>query len=277
MPSISIASRKRRSLGVSTLKPPRMRPLALMMSVGSVMPGETSVRTKWTVVPGLGRDELVGLEVDAKALRIERIHEGGAGEVAGHAAVARRHLSQVLGPDNAAGAVHVLDDDIRRAVDVAGEVLGEQATLDVGRPAGCEVDQDGETLAGVEGIIGAGRRCGHRESGAKRDDGAHPKHHDPPRVLFCTSLTACSTLGKEVTPASGHDKPSWAWQNTAKSFPKETPCWKKPKARKPKASTPMIGPTTICANSSRGPNGRARSCASRAPIGSWKWARWPRS
>ncbi len=49
---MSIASRKRRSLGVSTLNPPRMRPLALMMSVGSIMPGETSVRTKWTVVPG---------------------------------------------------------------------------------------------------------------------------------------------------------------------------------------------------------------------------------
>src|SRR6516165_8117983 len=109
MPSMSIASRKRRSLGVSTLNPPRMRPSALMMSVGSVMPGE---------------------------------------------------------------------------------VLGEQATLDVGRPAGCEVDQDSETLARVEGIIGVGHRCGHRENGAKRDDGAHPKHRDPPRVLFCTSLTA---------------------------------------------------------------------------------------
>src|SRR5215475_15212891 len=108
---------------------------------------------------------------------------------------------------NAAGAVHVVDDDIRRAVDVAGEVLGEQATLDVGRPAGSEVDQDVETLAGVEGIIGAGRRCGHRERGAKRDDGTHPKHRDPRRVLFCTSLTACSTPGKQVTPASGHDKP----------------------------------------------------------------------
>jgi len=133
---------------------------------------------------GLGRDELVGLEVDAKALRIERIHEGGAGEVADHRAIARRHLSQVLSPDNAAGAVHVLDDDIGRPVDVAGEVLGEQATLDVGRPAGCEVDQDGETLARVEGIIRVRHRCGHRESGAKRDDGAHPKHRDPPRVCF---------------------------------------------------------------------------------------------
>src|SRR5262249_27347897 len=142
-------------------------------------------------------------EVDAKALRIERIHEGGAGEVAGHGAVARRHLAQVLGPDNAAGAVHVLDDDIRRAVDVAGEVLGEQATLDVGRPAGCEVDQHGETLAGLEGIVGAGGPGGHRERGAKRYDGAPPNQPDPPRVLFCTSLTACSTPGKQVTPRAG--------------------------------------------------------------------------
>src|SRR5262249_3106364 len=56
-----------------------------------------------------------------------------------------------------------------------------------------------------------------------------------------------------------------------------TPGWKKPKARKLNPSTLTIGRTTICASSSRGPNARARSCASPAPIGSWKWARWPRS
>src|SRR6266487_2101483 len=75
-----------------------------------------------------------------------------------------------------------------------------QATLDVGRPAGCEVDQYGETLARVEGIIRVRHRCGHRESGAKRDDGAHPKHRDPPPRLFCRTLTACSATGKQVLP-----------------------------------------------------------------------------
>ena len=105
---------------------------------------------------GLGGDELVGLEVDAEALGIERVHEGGAGEVAGDAAVARRHLAQILGADDAAGAVHVLDHDVRRAIDVAGEMLGEQAALDVGRSAGSEVDQDGEPFALVEGIVGVG-------------------------------------------------------------------------------------------------------------------------
>jgi N-methylhydantoinase B/oxoprolinase/acetone carboxylase alpha subunit len=44
---------------------------------------------------------------------------------------------------------------------VAGKVPGEQAALDVSRPASREVDQDGETLAPVE-LIGAGvggREC----------------------------------------------------------------------------------------------------------------------
>ena len=106
---------------------------------------------------GLGGDELVGLEVDAEALGIERVHEGGAGEVAGDAAVARRHLAHILGPDDAAGAVHVLDHDVRRAIDMAGEMLGEHAALDVGRATGSEVDQDGEALVLVEGIVGVGR------------------------------------------------------------------------------------------------------------------------
>ena len=113
---------------------------------------------------GLGGDELVGLEVDAEALGIERVHEGGAGEIAGDAAVARRHLAQILGADDAAGAVHVLDDDVRRAVDMAGEMPGEQAALDVGRSAGGEVDQDSETFALVEGIVGVGRRHAENES-----------------------------------------------------------------------------------------------------------------
>ena len=34
------------------LKPPAISPCALTMSVGSLMPGGTSVRTKCTVVPG---------------------------------------------------------------------------------------------------------------------------------------------------------------------------------------------------------------------------------
>ena len=112
---------------------------------------------------GLGRDELVGLEVDAEALGVERVHEGGAGEVARHGAVARRHLAEIFGADDAAGAFHVLNDDVGLALDVAREMLGEQAALDVGRPAGGEVDQDGEPLALVEGIVGESLRRGERE------------------------------------------------------------------------------------------------------------------
>ncbi len=49
------------------------------------------------------------------------------------------------------------------------------------------------------------------------------------------------------------------------------------KASTPKASTPTTGRTTICASSSRGPSAPARSRASRAPTGSSRWARSPRS
>jgi hypothetical protein len=94
--------------------------------------------------------------------------------------VPSRHLAQVLGPDDAAGAVHVLDDDVRLTVQVAGEMLGEQAALDVGRTAGGEVDQDREPLALVERILGAGVGCGDCEQDAKRDARAHERHLDPP-------------------------------------------------------------------------------------------------
>ena len=140
---------------------------------------------------GLSRHELVGLEVDAKALGVERIHEGGAGEIARHGAVARRHLAEVLGADDAAGPLHVLDDDVGLAVDVAGEMLGEQAPLDVGRPAGGEIDQDREPLALVERIVGMRLRCSEYEQGAKRDARAHEWHLDPPCVLLVLRELTC--------------------------------------------------------------------------------------
>jgi hypothetical protein len=40
---------------------------------------------------------------------------------------------------------------------MAGEMLGEHAALDVGRAAGSEVDQDGQALVLVEGIVGVSR------------------------------------------------------------------------------------------------------------------------
>jgi hypothetical protein len=82
-------------------------------------------------------------------------------------------------PSRGAGAFHVLNDDVRLAVDVAREVLGEQAALDVGRPPGGEVDQDGEALALVERLVGMSRRHGGDE-GAEREGCAHDGHLDPP-------------------------------------------------------------------------------------------------
>ena len=66
----------------------------------------------------------------------------------------------ILRADHAAGAVHVLHDHGRLAGDVLGEMLGEQPALDVGRPAGREVDQHREPLALVVGLLrGGAERC----------------------------------------------------------------------------------------------------------------------
>jgi hypothetical protein len=49
---MSSPRRSRKSFDVSMLRPPAITPVALAISAGSLMPGGTSVRTKWTVVPG---------------------------------------------------------------------------------------------------------------------------------------------------------------------------------------------------------------------------------
>ena len=68
-------------------------------------------------------------------------------------AVARPDLADIVGADEAAGAIAVLHDDLRLAVDVLGDVLGQQPALDVGRAAGREVDQQREPLALVERLL----------------------------------------------------------------------------------------------------------------------------
>src|SRR5439155_20443848 len=95
-------------------------------------------------------------------------------------------------------------------------------------------------------------------------------------AFACRNEPGLSGEGAPTQSARGHDNPNEAWQNIAKeSFRKEPPCWRKPKARN--ASMTTSGRMRTCANSSRGLNARARSLASKAPIGSSKWARWPKS
>ena len=80
-----------------------------------------------------------------------------------------------------------------------------------------------------------------------------------------------SGRGDTMTRAIGRGR------TAEKCFRRETPCWKNSKPLGVRASMPTIGRMPTCGSSSRGRKARARSCASRAPIGSSRWARSPRS
>ena len=164
---MSRPSRMRRSFEVSMLRPPAIRPCAFTMSAGVLHARRHVGAHEMHGGAGLIGDELVGLEVDAPALRIADIDPGGAGEIAHDGAVLGRDLADELRADHAAGAVHVLHDHVRLAGDVLAEMLGEQPALDVGRPAGREVDQHREPLALVVGLLRL-RRRGAAESRARR-------------------------------------------------------------------------------------------------------------
>ena len=111
-------------------------------------------------------DVLVGLEVDAEALRLGGEIPGGGGEEAHHRAVLGRDLAEIHGAVGAAAARHVLDDQLRRAVDVLDEVPREHAGVDVGGGAGVEVDQQRQPLALVERLL---RRRRGRGDGGRAD------------------------------------------------------------------------------------------------------------
>ena len=74
-----------------------------------------------------------------------------------------RDFAEIARPDEAAGAVHVLYDDAGLALDMLDQVFGEQASFDVGRPAGGEIDQQRNALALVERLRGVEGGTGYQE------------------------------------------------------------------------------------------------------------------
>ena len=146
-------------------------PLALSRSAGCLHAGRHVGAHVIDGGAGLVGDELVGLEIDAVLFRRGGVEPGGAGEIAEHGAVLGRDLADILIADQPARALHVLHDDRGLPLDMLADVAREQPALDVGRPAGGEVDQRGEALAFVEGIVGAalaGRRAPRRKHPASR-------------------------------------------------------------------------------------------------------------
>jgi len=83
---------------------------------------------------------------------------------------------------DAAGAIHVLHDEIGLPLDVLGQMLREQAAFDIGRPAGREVDQHGDPLALVERLLGGGRRGCERNTKPQQDITHANRIHGQPRM-----------------------------------------------------------------------------------------------
>src|SRR6478736_654686 len=107
---MSSPSRSNKSFEFSAPSPPATTPLALMMSVASLMPGGTSVRMLGDAGAGLVGDEFIAAEVDTEALGIVGVAPGGPGEIAERGAVLGGDLAEIAGPDHAAGAIHVLNE-----------------------------------------------------------------------------------------------------------------------------------------------------------------------
>ncbi len=80
-----------------------------------------------------------------------------------------RGLGKLVGADDAAGAGDVLDDDGRLARNMLGQVLGDDAALDVRRATGGVVDDHGHGLALVELGKRAIRRSDDREGDCSSD------------------------------------------------------------------------------------------------------------
>src|SRR5262249_14779381 len=77
---------------------------------------------------------------------------------------------ELVGTDHAAGAAYVLDDDGGLAGNVRGQMLSDDAPLDIGRAAGRVVDDHGDGLALVE--LGTRGVCTDR--GGERDHDEQP-------------------------------------------------------------------------------------------------------
>src|SRR5262249_3894430 len=124
----------------------------------------------------LEADELVVPKIETEGLRMAGEVPGAAGEIAERGAVLGRDLAEILRAVVAAGARDVLHDHLRLPIDVLGDMPPEYAPLDVGRGAGIEVDQHGQALAFVEGILCKRQRGGGEEAQPNQAKEARDRH-----------------------------------------------------------------------------------------------------
>jgi hypothetical protein len=116
-------------------------------------------------------------------------------------AVLRRRHVEVAHRGQAAGARHVLDDDIGVAGDVRRHMTRQAAGIDVVAAARREADHDGEDLALVE-IIRA------RERGRRREPGQRErKQKDATEFCHRNSLGHAKRACTYVQQATGYVRP----------------------------------------------------------------------
>src|SRR5207253_2809706 len=107
-----------------------------------------------------------------------------------HGVAIGRSIRELIGADDAAGAADVLDDDGRFAGNVGGQMLRDDAPLDVARSARRIVDDHGDGLALVE----LGKRAIRAEGGKHNDEGGDQRFADHGSNPFRTCLaTSCRT------------------------------------------------------------------------------------
>ena len=139
--------------------------------------------------PEVGRDDADPAVFAEIELHLVGLHDGlgdQAGIEDGHggAVLGRRHV-EIAHRGQAAGARHVLDDDVGIAGDVADEMARQRSGIDVIAAARREADHDGEGLALVE-IIGAPMRRQRQRSDQHRRKTKRPalEHRYPYRRLL---------------------------------------------------------------------------------------------
>src|SRR3954471_8793010 len=124
-----------------------LKSLAFMMSVGTLRPGGLAGIGDQRVLEA--RDHHEFRIVGAQRRIGDQLGDHVQGEEADRLAV-RRRLAELVAAEDAAGAADILDHDGGLAGDVVGQVLRDDASLDVGGAAGRIVDDHGDGLALVE-------------------------------------------------------------------------------------------------------------------------------
>src|SRR5262249_8686849 len=107
-------------------------------------------------------------------------------------AVARDPVHVAVHGDDAAGARHILHDDGGLAFDVAGEPVGDNATVEVGGAARWKTDQHLDLLALIDRRLRGGGAGGKRHNQRRRGDATKHRHRGYSAASIGVCAASCS-------------------------------------------------------------------------------------